>query len=196
VEGHLEGAFLHPLLHELGHLLLRRLGEVNAFGLSEACLLHVLDDIVAVFRLVDVDGLNSSSPVGEDFGVADDRCDARPLLEAVHVDEAEAVFLYLDDGDNAVVDSFHEVYAHVEAPPLLRFEAEELELLAAALRQEVLAEPGVDVLDELGLVLHLEDLGTFLPLPLQLLEELLRVAVLSGGVSPCDDVLLVVGVMV
>jgi len=84
----------------------------------------------------------------------------------------------------------------VEAAFLLGLEAEVLQFLAAALRQEVLAEPGVDLLDELGLVLHLEDLGACLPLLLQLLDELLRVAALAGGVPPCDDLLLVVRVLV
>ena len=84
----------------------------------------------------------------------------------------------------------------MEAAFLLGLEAEVLQFLAAALRQEVLAEPGVDLLDELGLVLHLEDLGACLPLLLQLLDELLRVAALAGGVPPCDDLLLVVRVLV
>ena len=125
--------------------------------------MHVLDDVVAVLGLVYVDGVYGVPSLGEDLGVADDGCEAGALLEAVHVDEVEEVFILLDGGDDAVVDSFGEVDAHVEAALLLGLEALELQFFAAAFCEEVLGEPGVDLFDELGFVLHVEHLGALFP---------------------------------
>ena len=55
VEGDAKGGLGHPPFEELSHLLFGGLGEVYAGGVRDAGLLHVMDFVVAVFRVVDVD---------------------------------------------------------------------------------------------------------------------------------------------
>ena len=119
VEGDAEGGLGHLLFEELGHLLFGGLGEVDAGGVGDAGFPHVVDDVVAVLRVVDVDGFDPDPSLGEVLGVADDGCEAGAFLELVHVDEVESVLESLDDGYDAVVYAFREVYAHVEAAFLL-----------------------------------------------------------------------------
>ena len=113
----------------------------------------------------------------------------------MHVDEPQGL-VSLKDSYDTVINPLGEVDPHVEAPFPPGVEGVITQSLTAALGQQILSQPRIRLLGELGQVLHAVGLGVGLPLPLYMLQEAGVVDSLVVRLPPGDHVLLVIGILI